>query len=74
MLLKEYLIKKEIPIKEFGKLLDLSKPHIYALVRGIRRPSLKLAILIEEITENEVRPRDFFKRVDNSTKKMNLVG
>jgi plasmid maintenance system antidote protein VapI len=59
MLLKDYLIKKGIPIKDFGKTLNLSKPHIYALVRGCKKPSLELAVIIEEVTENEVKPRDF---------------
>ena len=59
MLLKDYLIKKGIPIKDFGKTLNLSRPHIYALVRGGKKPSLELAVLIEEITEREVSPRDF---------------
>jgi len=62
MFLKDYLIKKDIPIKEFGKSLSLSKPHMYAVVRGERKPSLELAVLIEEKTENEVRPRDFCRK------------
>lgn len=59
MLLKDYLTKKGIPIKDFGKTLNLSKPHVYALVRGVKKPSLELAVLIEKVTENEVNPRDF---------------
>jgi len=59
MLLKSYLIKKSLSIKEFGKSINLSKPHIYAIVRGDRKPSLGLAVRIENMTNNEVHPRDF---------------
>lgn len=59
MLLKDYLLKNGIKAKEFGESINLSKPHMYAILRGARKPSLELAVLIEEITSSEVRPKDF---------------
>jgi DNA-binding XRE family transcriptional regulator len=61
MNLKDYLNKKGIKVSEFGHSLNLSRTHMYALVRGSKKPSLELAVLIEDLTEKEVTPRDFCK-------------
>jgi len=52
MTLSEYLKNKNIP--EFAKTLNISRQHLYALSKNKRKPSPKLALKIEQITNGEV--------------------
>lgn len=59
--LKEYLIKNKIKQIKFAKQIGISKGMISLIVNGLANPSLKTSIKIQQATNNEVQPIDFYK-------------
>lgn len=54
MQLAEYLFQHKIKQTEFAKIIGASRVHIGEILRGRRRPSVKLAKRIEELTNGKV--------------------
>ena len=54
MELREYLFRHRKTQKEMAEKLGVSVNHFSLIVRGERKPSVTLAIKIEEVTEGEV--------------------
>ena len=46
--MKEYLFRNKLTVKEFAFRLKISASHLYQLISGDRKPSLKLAQKIEQ--------------------------
>ena len=59
--LKENLIKNKIKQINFAKQIGISKGMISLIVNGLANPSLKTSIKIQQATNNEVQPIDFYK-------------
>lgn len=58
MELREYLFKERITITEFAKLIDYCRGHISQIVVSHRRPSRRLAKIIENVTDGKVKYED----------------
>ena len=52
--MKDYLYRKNIPVKLLAGNLGISTSYLYQIIRGERKPSIELAQRIEEYTEGEV--------------------
>ncbi|WP_406870605.1 helix-turn-helix transcriptional regulator [Thioclava sp. 'Guangxiensis'] len=61
--LRAYITGRSLTLEAFAKSVGCSTVHISTIVRGKKRPSLDLAIAIEDATSGEVRAIDF-KRGD----------
>ncbi len=68
--MKEYLFRNNLTVKEFAFHLGISASYLYQLIKGERKPSLKLAQRIEEYTEGEVDLNQLING-DFSSKKRN---
>lgn len=53
-MIKEYLFRNNLTVKEFAFQLKISNSYLYQLINGDRKPSLKLALKIEECTQGDV--------------------
>lgn len=53
-MIKEYLFRNNLTVKEFAFQLKISTSYLYQLISGDRKPSLKLAQKIEECTQGEI--------------------
>lgn len=60
MKLKEYLEKKSLTHKNFGKMIGVTQSYVTRMISGIRIPSLTLMQRIIESTNGEVNVGDFF--------------
>ena len=54
MQLAEYLFRHKVKQTEFAKTVGVSRVHMGEILRGRRRPSVKLARRIEEVTDGQV--------------------
>lgn len=61
MKLKEYLSKHSIRYRPFAKDLGIAEQTLRSIMAGIRRPSLTLALKIEELTKGEITPQQLAK-------------
>jgi len=52
--MKDYLFRKNLTVKKFAADLEISTSYLYQLLRGERKPSLKLAHKIEKYTKGEI--------------------
>ncbi len=52
--LREYLFRKKMTVAEFGRQINFSRIHLSKIIHGERRPSPKLAKIIEQATNGEV--------------------
>ena len=52
--MKEYLFRNNLTVKEFAFQLKISASYLYQLINGDRKPSLKLALKIEECTRGAI--------------------
>jgi plasmid maintenance system antidote protein VapI len=64
-ILKIYSFKHDIPIKTFAKNLNVSRSHLYHIIRHGYGVSPKLAKKIEEYTKGEVKAIDLLYPQDN---------
>lgn len=60
MELKTYLKKNAVKVPVLAKRLDITKQHLYEILRGISFPSRKLAHRIKKETNGVVTLRDLF--------------
>lgn len=58
MNLREYLDEKRITYREFAEKLGIHLQSLKSIVYGVRRPSLEIAVKIEELTNGQVTPKD----------------
>lgn len=58
MQLREYLFRKRISITDFAKMLDCCRGHVNQIVVKNRKPSMKLAKKIRELTDGAVEYHD----------------
>lgn len=56
--LAEYLFRMKISIVDFSKQIDFSRTHVSEVMRGKRRPSKKLARIIERETSGKVSSKE----------------
>lgn len=61
MFLNEWLIKNNIKMTHFAKMINYGKGNLSRILRGEFTPSLKTLIKIQKVTNNEVQPIDFYK-------------
>jgi hypothetical protein len=59
--LRTYLFNHRIKVTEFGKRINFSSIHLHKIINEERKPSLKLAKIIEEATNGEVTINDLLK-------------
>ena len=72
MNLKEYLDKNKVTQREFAEKLDVHIHSLKNIVYGKRKPSLELALRIEEFSNGDVLPNDLlnhFNRVQRAAQK-----
>lgn len=58
MNLKEYLEEKRLTYREFAEKLGIRTQSLQTIVYGKRKPSLDLAVKIQELTEGAITPKD----------------
>ena len=58
MKLSEYMETHGIKVSFLAGQLGVSVHYLYALIHGIKEPSLALACRIEKVTRGKVKPRD----------------
>ncbi|MBS0656123.1 MAG: helix-turn-helix transcriptional regulator [Verrucomicrobia bacterium] len=66
--LREYLDKKKITYGAFAETLGVHEQTIKNIACGIRKPGLKLALRIEELSEGNVTPRELIDSFENGSK------
>lgn len=62
MNLKEYLFYKEITLKEFSKIVDVSACHLSSVITGFRPTTPKLLRAIERASDGWVKPASAFAK------------
>ncbi len=60
MNLKEYLFYKNMSLKEFSLLVDISACHLSSVITGGRRVTPKLLRALERVTDGWVKPHTAF--------------
>lgn len=60
--MKEYLFKNNLPVKKLAAELKISVSYLYQLIRKERRPSLELALRIEQYTQGEVSAKELLEK------------
>lgn len=68
MKLRAYLDEKRITYREFAEKLGVHLQSLKSIVYGIRRPSLEIAVRIEELTNGEVAPKDLIAAFNEKSK------
>ncbi len=63
--LKEYLDVHRITYKEFSERLGINRQSLQNVVYGNKKPSLDLAIKIEELTKGQITPRELLKNFND---------
>jgi transcriptional regulator with XRE-family HTH domain len=61
MELKIYLVKNRMTIKEFCEKIGYSRNQISGIINGKLRPSKRLAKVIQDATNGEVKAEDLLK-------------
>lgn len=61
MKLKNWLIKNNVKMTHFATQINYGKGNLSRIINGQIKPSLKLAVKIQQATNNEVQPIDFYK-------------
>lgn len=59
--MKAYLFKYDLPVKQFASDLGISTSYLYQLLRKERKPSLELALKIEQYTNGEVSVQELLE-------------
>jgi transcriptional regulator with XRE-family HTH domain len=71
-MIKEYLFRNNLTVKEFAFQLKISTSYLYQLISGDRKPSLKLAQKIEECTQGAIDVKQLLG-IDFGEKSYNIV-
>lgn len=58
--LKIWLLKNKIKQNNFAEIIGISKGMISLIVNNLARPSLRTSLKIQQATNNEVQPIDFY--------------
>lgn len=77
MNLKEYLDEKRLTYREFAEKLKIHPQSLQSIAYGKKRPSLELAVKIEELTEGELTPKkllDYYNKAEASSTKRKFRG
>jgi DNA-binding transcriptional regulator YdaS (Cro superfamily) len=61
MKLRVYLVENQISIKKFAEMIKYNHNHISQMMRGKRKPSLRLAETISKATNGEVTVDEIMK-------------
>lgn len=69
MNLKQYLDKKRLTYREFAEQLEIQPQSLQSIAYGRRKPSLDLAVKIEELSNGELTPKDLLDYFNNPPKK-----
>lgn len=64
MRLSEYVRENGLKYSFLAEKLGLTREYLYKIQTGERRPSLEVAIMIEDFTGGKVKPRDFIHEPD----------
>lgn len=59
--MKEFLFKNNLPVKQCATDLGISASYLYQLLKKERKPSLSLALKIEQYTQGEVSISDLLE-------------
>lgn len=59
--LRTYLFNHRMKVAEFGRRINFSAIHLHKIIHGERKPSLKLAKIIEKETNGEVTIEELMK-------------
>ncbi len=59
--LKEWLLKNKIKQNKFAEIIGISKGMISLIVNNLAKPSLQTSLKIQQATNNEVQPIDFYE-------------
>lgn len=68
MNLKEYLEEKRLTYREFAEKLQIHPQSLQNIAYGKKKPSLELAVKIEELTNGELTPKDLLAHFHNYPK------
>lgn len=60
MNIKEYLFYKNLSLKDFAKIVDVSACHLSSVITGFRKTSPKLLRAIERASDGWVKPDTAF--------------
>lgn len=63
--LKEYLEDKRLTYREFAEKLGIRTQSLQSVVYGSKKPSLDLAVKIEELTGGAITPKDLLEFFNN---------
>ncbi len=69
MNVKKYLDEKRLTYREFAEKLGVSAQYLQNIAYGKRKPSLDLAVKIEELSNGKLTPRDLLHFFNNPPKK-----
>jgi len=58
MVLKIYLLKKNITLSKFSEMIGYSRVRLSCIINGKDKCSKKMAILIEKMTDGEVKAEE----------------
>lgn len=56
--LREYLFKNRMTLVEFSRVVDFNRDHLSRVMHGRKRPSKKLARIIEKATNGHVKAQE----------------
>lgn len=62
---KKYLDEKRLTYREFAEKLGIRIQYLQSIAYGKRKPSLDLAVKIEELTNGELTPKDLLHYFNN---------
>ena len=68
MNLKRYLDEKRLTYREFAEKLGIRTQYVQSIAYGKQKPSLDLAVKIEEITNGELTAKDLLHYFNNPPK------
>lgn len=59
--LRTYLFNHRLKVAAFGRMIDISAIHLHKIISGERKPSKKLAKVIERATNGDVTIEELLK-------------
>lgn len=68
MNLKEYLEEIRSTYREFAEKLDIRPQYLQSIAYGKKKPSLELAVKIEELTHGKVTPKELLEHCNHPSK------
>jgi transcriptional regulator with XRE-family HTH domain len=68
MNLKKYLEEKRMTYREFAEKLGIRPQYLQSIAYGKKKPSLELAVKIQELTGGKLTPKDLLEHYNNPQK------